>query len=290
MLDAHPELAVPPETHFVPELIEASRTPDATPEKLLDLLVTHRRWADFGLDADDMRRRFLALRPFTVAEAIRAFYAAYAERWGKPRWGDKTPGYSLRMPLIDRHLPEARFIHLIRDGRDVRLSRMEIGRPLAPARHARRWKRRIRAARRAATRVASYTEVRYEDLVADPEGQLRRICRLIELDFDPAMLAYHEGAGTRLEEVARELPAGVELFRDRSRRAETSRERLEHHRHTKQPPRTDRVARWREEMSAEERQGYERVAGGLLRSLGYETGPAAAEGDASRPADRTLHT
>jgi hypothetical protein len=276
MLDAHPELAVPPETHFVPELVRASREPGATPEGLAELVVRHRRWPDFGLDPDDLRRRFATIRPFAVGDAIRAFYRAYAERRGKPRWGDKTPAYSLRMPLIERHLPEARFVHLIRDGRDVRLSQMAIGtNPPPPGKHARRWKRRIRTARRDGARVGHYMEMRYEDLVRDPEPQLRSVCRFAQLDFDPSMLAYHEDAGVRLEETARDLPAGGELLRDRSRGAESSRQRLAMHALTRQPPSVARLERWREAMSGPDRAEFERVAGGLLRELGYEVGTVA---------------
>ncbi len=54
--------------------------------------------------------------------AVRAFFEAYAGEQGKPRWGDKTPAYMLAIQRIGRTLPESRFIHLIRDGRDVALS------------------------------------------------------------------------------------------------------------------------------------------------------------------------
>ena len=48
-----------------------------------------------------------------------------AQRFGKPRWGDKTPKCLLEMMLIQERLPEARFSHLVRDGRDVALSVIE---------------------------------------------------------------------------------------------------------------------------------------------------------------------
>ena len=46
----------------------------------------------------------------------------------------------------------------------------------------------ITVARRQAKRVPHYMEVRYEDLIADTEAALRRICEFAELEFDPAML------------------------------------------------------------------------------------------------------
>ena len=82
-----------------------------------------RHWGDFNLDADELRARLEALDRIDAGAAIRAFFELYAEREGKPRWGDKTPHYLRRMLQIQGGLPEARFIHMIRDGRDAALSR-----------------------------------------------------------------------------------------------------------------------------------------------------------------------
>ena len=71
---------------------------------------------------------------------------------------------------------------------------------------ARLWRNRIRKARKMAPSIDHYMEVRFEELVADTEGVLRRVCDFIELDFDPVMLDYHERAEERLAEKARELP------------------------------------------------------------------------------------
>ena len=82
------------------------------------------------------------------------------------------------------------------------------------------WKRRIENARRQASACAGrYLELRYEDLVADPESALGRVCELIELDYDPAMLGYHErAAAERIGELG-DLPAEGERREPRPRRA-----------------------------------------------------------------------
>ena len=64
--------------------------------------------------------------PLTAGDAARSFYEAYAAHVGKPRWGDKSPPYTWKAKRIQRALPEAQFIHLIRDGRDVALSLSEV--------------------------------------------------------------------------------------------------------------------------------------------------------------------
>src|SRR5215211_8339519 len=207
MLDAHPDLAIPPETHFIPAVIRACRK-GADADGVAEAIKGHRRWADFGLAEDDLVARLHRIEPLEAGPAIRAFYELYAEQHGKPRWGDKTPGYATKMRRIQRALPEARFIHVIRDGRDVVLSRARKSRrPKPVGLVAKRWKRRVIATRNRSRSVRHYTEVRYEDLVTDTEPELHRVCEFAELGFDPAMLSYHEHAANRLREIDRELPA-----------------------------------------------------------------------------------
>jgi hypothetical protein len=263
MLDAHPELAIPGETHFLPKLIKRCERGRVDADELADLVIEHKRWGDFHLDGDQLQARWRALDPLTAADAIRAFYLLYASKQGKRRYGDKTPGYIKEMPRIQRVLPEVRFVHIIRDGRDVALShlRMNWG-PSTVAESAELWVQRITKARRQAPRINHYTEVNFEDLVADTEGVLRRVCDFVELDFDPAMLDYHERAEQRLREKERDLPR-------RNRPTQTAAARMDSHRLASEPPRSDRIGMWRERMSPDEIADYERIAGPLLRELGY---------------------
>jgi hypothetical protein len=164
-------------------------------------------------------------------------------------------------------LPEARFIHLIRDGRDVAISRRKRGmgadKPLADT--ARRWRRRIENARKQARRLRGrYLELRYEDLVADPEPHLRAACELVELPWDASMLTYYERSGERLGE----LSGGLEARG--SREARSGEERMASHALTAKPPTDERAGTWRTEMSSAERAEFEAEAGDLLGELGYE--------------------
>lgn len=278
MLDSHPELTIPPETHFVPEMIRLARRENTTRKRLVRAATDHPRWGDFGLDEAVLLERLQEVKPLTPAESIRVFYDLYAEKEGKPRWGDKTPRYMRAMPRIERALPEARFIHLIRDGRDVALSQAERaldGEAPAITEVAERWRRRIETARQHAADLGDYyLEVRYEDLVGDPEAALRRICEFIELPYHAAMLDYHERAATRLTEMDRDLGTGE------NGPVRTGNERLAGHAMTTEPPSTDRCGRWRDEMSEIDEAEFERVAGRLLADLGYETRTAAGGGGA----------
>jgi Sulfotransferase family len=273
MLDAHPELTIPPETHFVPDVIQTCED-GGTPEEVVEVMTSHREWGDFGLGADEVLERLRALDSLSAGDALRAFYGLYAERAGKPRWGEKTPGYATNMIEIQKALPEARFVHLIRDGRDVALSAMDRAKkPLTAGQVAKRWQRRITKARKQSRKVKHYLEARYEDLVLDTEPTLRRITDFLELPWDPGMLDYHERAAERLNEMARELPAT-----DKRPQLEQD-HRLKIHALTKEPPKKDRVERWREQMREEDRVAFEQIAGELLEELGYSVGePVAAAG------------
>ena len=105
MLDAHPEVAIPSETHFVPDVIARCVEGPVTADELAAIVTGHRRWGDFGLDAGELRGALAALEPLTAAEAIRAFFRLYAREQGKARWGDKTPGYIRKTQPIQRVLP-----------------------------------------------------------------------------------------------------------------------------------------------------------------------------------------
>ncbi|MDX6586514.1 MAG: hypothetical protein QOI31_987 [Solirubrobacterales bacterium] len=271
MLDSHPDLAIPPETHFLPALfktmLDARKEGERmTPEQVTAFLVEHRRWGDFGLDPDVLTQRFSEMKGMRPKLVLRAFYGLYAENQGKSRYGDKTPGYVKQMGTVQRALPEARFIHLIRDGRDVALSRERRtdAEELSVERHAMIWKRRINRARRQEVRLKHYLEIRYEDLVRDPEDTLRTVCEFIELPYDPAMLTYHERSADRLQEIARDL------HDDDGGALRPAEERLEAHQLVTDAPREDRVERWRELMSPEDVAQFEDTAGDLLEELGYD--------------------
>jgi len=267
MLDAHPALAIPPETHFLPRIVQSCAESSDPREGFLWAITTHRTWPDMGLDAAALRQSVAPMDPFDAAEATRRFYRLYAERLGKHRAGDKTPDYIRCMPLIQHLIPEARFIHLIRDGRDVALSinRLWFG-PESIEEAATWWAALIRRARRDAESIDHYLEVRYEDLVREPERTLRQVCAFIALDFDACMLAYHTRSAKRLSEMRGE---GV----GQRGRAVPPAQRREVHALTQEPPRHDRIGRWRRQMTPLDRLQFERIAGGLLAALRYETSP-----------------
>jgi hypothetical protein len=265
MLDAHPDVAIPSETNFLPSVARrCARSED--PWAAFAANVTSRtRWPDFHVNADALRERVAHIRPFDLGDALRAFYALYAERFGKSRWGDKTPRYAGHLTAVARVLPEAHFLHVIRDGRDVALSHRDLWfGPRSAGEAAHWWKATIEATRTQALEVGFYREVRYEDLVLDTERTLRAVCEFIDLAWDGAMLGYHRRAAERVGELTADVPA------PNGSGVVSAQRRREIFAMTARPPDPSRIGRWRTEMSAAEVRQFDAAAGEMLESLGYE--------------------
>jgi glycosyltransferase involved in cell wall biosynthesis len=260
-LDAHPLLAIPPETGFG---AVAAALRDADRPAFARAVAAHEAWPDLGIDDTTLAAVLQAVDPWSPGDGLRAIYLHYAARHGKPRWGDKTPAHARYMAELVSLLPEARFVHLVRDGRDVAVSLRE--QPFAPGdggieAAATHWRDELLAARAAAARVPHCLEVRYERLVSSPEETLREICAFAELPFHPAMLRAHERAAARLAELPEARPAGDGVATRAARAAR--------HVRTCQPPDPTRAGRWATALTAEEVAVVERVAGDLLAELRY---------------------
>lgn len=247
MLDHHSELAIPSESYFISQLWDRhGASPD--PEQFESDIGRLPRVREWGVTPADVRER-LPAQP-TFAEAIQAVYRAYADRRGKRRFGDKTPAYMQRLDVLERAFPGALYLHLLRDGRDAALSfvamrrrpRFNWARPRGVGAFAAQWRREVDGARRFGREQAAgrYRELRYEDLIAEPQASLREACEFLGLEFEPAMLDY--------------------------RRSEAQ---LVDHPRLAEPP-TPGARRWRDQMAPGEAERFEAIAGELLAELGYE--------------------
>lgn len=269
MLDSHPEVAIPPETGF----LRFTRRPwwqgDKLREKFFQAVINYPKpipyWPDFEIPKEVFWAALTEISPFNLSEGYRTFYRLYAARFGKSRWGDKTPLYCHELETIRRVLPEARFIHLIRDGRDAALSLRKMW--FSPGQkietQAAYWRKFVLAARRSGLGHPDYLEVRYEDLILQTQETLCRICAHLDLSYDEAMLSYYTRTPSRLREhKGRSLLDGTIRL--------TQEQRLRQQERTMEPPAPARIFAWKQAMSMEERRRFQLVAGDLLQDLGYE--------------------
>ena len=213
VLDSHPDLAVSHEGRFVAPLgLRRARyeRPEgfATDRLIADLTADRAVRTNLEFDEDDVRAALAGPAPEGFPDAVRRIFAHYAEVRGKSRYGDKFPGYVLRMDLLAGMFPEARFVHIVRDGRDVALSYRAIA-PADAVTLAFDWRSRVSAGRAAGATLgpARYQEVRYEDLVTDPRPTVEGLCGFLDLAFDPAMLDSRRHGARRARQGRRPTPA-----------------------------------------------------------------------------------
>ena len=197
-----------------------------------------------------------------VVEAARslcdAVFARFLERDSR-LLVERTPWHAYHLDLIAEVYPDARVLHIIRDGRDV--ARSLVAQPWGPTtvrEAALEWRTSVETARAARMPEARYLEVRYEDLLAEPEAGIRRLYEW--LDLPP-------GAGV-LEAALAEAGARANLGADRA----------------------VSTAKWRREWGRSELRAFDDTAGALLEELGYGSRPLPGGGDRARRAARRLRS
>jgi hypothetical protein len=255
IVDAHPEIAITPEMHWITRPFK-NQNRLVTPE-LVTELAGHKRFAQFEIPGEEFEGLLGSGEAVPYPTFLRRVFGLYGKINNKPLVGNKTPAYIRRMLDLHALWPEAKFVHIIRDGRDVCLSVLNwkkadhiVGRyasweedPVSTT--ALWWERKVRKAREdgAALGPGLYHEMYYEDLVDAPERECKRLCEFLGVPYDDAMIRFHEG-----------------------------RERVEPGRGAKSAwlRVTSGLRDWRTEMCTGDVERFEAVAGDLLEELGYE--------------------
>lgn len=255
MLSSHSRITIPPETQYFLEVWPRR-------EKFggLDDMAVRERVARF-LRSQDCSMRDLKLDFDEIVTSLgpgadyvdlfTATLATWAGARGKPRVGDKSPGYMHIVPVIAGLYPQAKFIASLRDPRAVANSELNADwGALSADQIARRWRRIVERHYELERFLSSdrYLMIRYEDLVREPEEYLRGICAFLGESFEPAMLRYYE------------RPAD-ELGFDKSENWKFN---------TLKPLDPDRLDAWKASLNAKQIDLIERAAAPHLESLRYE--------------------
>jgi hypothetical protein len=174
MLDSHPRISAGEETKF---LVDFER-----------ILTDH--WS--LLKAYGFPREWWVGR---IRSFYQSFQTEYLKRRGKARWAEKSPIYTFHLEFIGELFPDAQYVHVIRDGRDVVASFRERWGYLAGLRAANSiWRESVVRAREFGARLPAgrYHELRYEALVADAEKEMRSLLSFLGEEWDPRVLRFHE--------------------------------------------------------------------------------------------------
>ena len=258
MLDAHPEMTIANDTHFITRAAKRALRKNPNPEltaELLKQVESYRRFYRMGLESRDVHEA--SQHCSTYSEFVSSLYNRRAELKGKTISGEKTPDYCRQMPVLSGLFPRAKFIHIIRDGRDTTLSTLDWATETkGPGRWslwatdpvgtcALWWKWQAGSGHFEGQRLgkALYHELKYEDLVADPTGELKQISEFLQILFSEKMARFYEGK-TRTQEGLSAKSAWI-------------------------PP-TSGLRNWKAQMSDEDVAVFDGIAGDFLDKISYE--------------------
>ncbi|MCW2928077.1 MAG: sulfotransferase [Thermoleophilia bacterium] len=186
--------AIPPETMFITDF-QGALYKGGLDDHDQAVELTRRVWAHprvklWGLEGDAPLPPVGMSHDEAFRWAVEQPFLAYMRREGKDWWADKTPPHIDHIPLLERVFPGARFVELVRDGRDVALSIM--GLPFGGNNSwttGKRWAHCVRTGAAArAERPDTMLCVRYEDLVSRPEVEVRRVSEFLDIEYDEDML------------------------------------------------------------------------------------------------------
>lgn len=194
MLAAHPLVSISDETHFLNRVAKPRlEKPDLSEAEFTKFWAEYTRtlwFSSLGFDAAAIERRIRAAGSYHLAAIFAAILAEDAAAQRKARAGEKTPGHERYTGILLSWYPDARVVYVVRDPRAVIASVMRTpwGRFASLDQHARRWRESVQRFRQWQNdpRVCL---VRYERLVADPEGSLKSLCNFLGLEFSPAMIS-----------------------------------------------------------------------------------------------------
>lgn len=240
ILDTHPNIVCGPEFKIIPSILE--------------------HWANTA------RRFGSILRSYNLStEKLSSSYASFIldllgpllEKSGKQRIAEKSPNNVFYFYHLSQMFPESPLVHLIRDGRDVVCSLLTMNWVSADsnkrfsytenaAEAARYWVQAVAVGKKAGSMPSAqrkYFEVRYEDIVQNPEPTLRRLFTALDEPWNPCVLEFH----TKKRDLGEESSASQ----------------------VSQKLYSSSVGRWKRDLADEDKKMVKEVAGDLLIELGY---------------------
>lgn len=234
-------------------------TPGKTPYTFIDDVLNSRKFDTWSVERAALEQWVFDAKTENYSALCAAVYRGYMarEQPTAERWGDKNNFHIDYVELLADLFPQAQFIHIVRDVRDVACSYKALSQldstsayapslATAPDAIAQEWTSNVGKVQRAFSTMRNEARhtMRYEDLVSDPENTLRGVCAFLGETFHPAMLDFHK---QELE------PAATMDWKEL----------------TKQPITSNRVGRYKQDLSLDETASIEAIAGEQLAHYSY---------------------
>ncbi|MBL1209296.1 sulfotransferase [Geminocystis sp. GBBB08] len=192
MLSAHPNIAIPAETHFLrywyQKYSDLDLTNQANFQQFWQDFTQNERFYHLGIDTQLTFHRILNQKKIDWKTIFTSILQQYAISINKVRWGEKTPDHYQYVELLLNWYPQARIIWMIRDPRAVTASLLTM--PWAnnyADQHAKTWQKNIQLLQKW-EKTERIISIYYEDLITKTELTLKKICHFIAEEYTPQMI------------------------------------------------------------------------------------------------------
>ena len=255
ILSGNSDISIPPESYRIPFAIKKfhifnNRDWEDIVSQVLKEFEDCKEFYTWEIDITDAQKRLenIADSKRTLSNIFDELFCTYTEKHspGSKIWGDKTPMNTLYLDWIGTVFPRSKFIHIIRDGRDVASSYLKMERYDTILEAANRWINSIESAQSFGSKIKeNYMEIRYEELVTKPEDVIKYTCDFLDIDYDSKMLDHTKQ---------------VKKLGDTDK---------EHHSNLSKPISSDSVGKWRNNLSESDQESITKLLHKHLQRLGY---------------------
>lgn len=272
MINNHPDMCVPPECGYIEwwyKKYAAWNQNDLSDKKRVDEYVndilSSKKMETWHIEKNKLKENILLLKPDNYADLCVIVCLTFAQSKNKPflkKWGDKNNYYIQQFDTLHSIFPEAKFVLIIRDGRDVACSYKNVNKldttsrykPVLPDKIediAIKWLTNNQNILNFFDSLPRYQKhsLKYESLITDTEQELKNICRFLEIDFNKEMLNYYLHNKDNQDE---------------------PRELIDWKKKTMEKPDATNSGKYKNELLPEEIKSFNSIAGTLLKQFNYE--------------------
>jgi len=255
ILSGNSDISIPPESYRIPFAIKKfhifnNRNWEDIVSQVLKEFEDCKEFYTWEINIKDVQKRLENIEDSkrTLSNIFDELFCTYAEKHsvGSKMWGDKTPMNTLYLDWIGTVFPHSKFIHIIRDGRDVASSYLKMERYDTILEAANRWINSIQLAQSFGSKIKeNYMEIRYEDLVTAPKDVIKNTCVFLDINYDSKMLDHTKQ---------------VEKLGDTDK---------SHHSNLSKPISSESIGKWKNNLSESDQENITKLLHKHLHHLGY---------------------